>query len=158
MTHLYGDGNGRPPETFLQTEQKCLLQANSLGNKSNHSSVSCLLIFRGDVVELGMEGSLGICLIPQHLRYLDWNRVWVVPFFHSFYYGIVKNLMDLIFPSPGSGGKDPFTVQPEGHTIPLMLNFPDVLNTSLASKNIIMERNRNMVSGHRALMCPLCIM
>lgn len=91
-------------------------------------------------------GSTGLSLIPDGLRYLDSTRVWIIPFFHAFYYGVLKRLCDLIFPGPGGLGHKEYLVQPMGRIEDLMLNFPDEYKTYLDSKKLIEERFGNLVS------------
>lgn len=103
-------------------------------------------------VDTKYYGSTGLCLIPDGLVYLDSNRVWLVPYFHAFYYGVLKRLCDLAFPSPGAAAQTQYDQQPLGRVTDVMLNFPDELRTSLASRKLIEERARNLVSVHMYVM------
>lgn len=91
-----------------------------------------------------------MCLIPRDLPYLDWNRVWLVPFYHAFYYGVVEDFMDLIFPKQGAySSAKVYEQQPADSTVPHMLMFPEALQTSPALRAIFEERIRNMVRRDR---------
>lgn len=107
------------------------------------------------VVDSEFYGTTGLCLIPEGLRYLDSNRVWVVPFFHAFYYGVLKRLFELTFPLPGAAAHKvyadmseqlPPTLFPE-YVNPVMVNFPDILKPSAAARKHCAKLMRRMVSS-----------
>lgn len=110
------------------------------------------------VVDPEFYGTTGLCLIPEGLRYVDSNRVWVVPFFHAFYYGVLKRLFELTFPVPGAAPHPinaEFNVQFPPHLYPeyvsrVMVNFPEELEPSLAArKHVIKLFGRIVSSGSR---------
>lgn len=104
-------------------------------------------------VEAKFYGTTGLCLIPEGLRYIDSNRVWVVPFFHAFYYGVLKRLFELTFPIPGADAHTPYpevSVQLPDHpeyVNPVMVNFPADMKPDLAARKHIASTFARIVSG-----------
>lgn len=101
-----------------------------------------------------LRGASGVCLIPDGLVYLDWNKLWVVPFYHAFYYGVVKRLFEFIYPCPGGKAPVEYFQQPGGLTRsaedPLMLNFPPEMRPARWVINLFKERSGNIVSLGKA--------
>lgn len=103
-----------------------------------------------DTLPHELRGATGICMVNSELRYLDWNRVWLVPFFHAFYYGVVKRFFEHLYPSAGGKPAKLYERQPGGDSRPadkpLMLNFPPEKKPARWVINLIHERIINMVS------------
>lgn len=103
-------------------------------------------------VDPAFFGTTGLCLIPQGLRYLDSNRVWVIPFFHAFYYGVLKRLFEITFPVPNAAAHkvyEEISVQlpaPEYvHINPVMANIPEALKPSVAQRKFFGGRLSRVV-------------
>lgn len=104
-------------------------------------------------------GTTGLCLIPEGLRYLDSNRVWVVPFFHAFYYGVLKRLFEITFPVPGAAAPkeyDDVRIQlppPYVHVNPVMANIPPGLKPTVAARKSFGGRLGRVVSQMKPSTC-----
>lgn len=112
-------------------------------------------------VDPTLYGTTGLCLIPEGLRYLDSNRVWVVPFFHAFYYGVIKRLFEITFPVPGAAA--PKEYAEVSAQLPLlqppflnrvMVNTPEELKPSSAARKLIAARLGRIVSPSSVLDFP----
>lgn len=82
--------------------------------------------------------------MSQYVTYLDRNRMWQLPFCHAVFFGLLKNMCDLLFPLAGS--KAPAKHKRQKRLPQAMMALPEEKKLSKECKDRVQERARNLVS------------
>lgn len=80
--------------------------------KSFLSTSMHMLSFSAGVAHDGLSAIKGNTPLVRSLHYVDFNRIWIVPFCHAFYLGVLKDFLNAIFAKKSAGGEQVCLLQP----------------------------------------------
>jgi hypothetical protein len=63
-----------------------------------------LSFLRAGIAHDGLSAIKGHTPLVRSLHYVDFNRIWIVPFCHAFYLGIFKDFLNAVFAKKSTGG------------------------------------------------------
>lgn len=92
-----------------------------------------------------LKGVLGDNVLSSYLVYLDRNRMWQLPFCHAVFFGLLKNMCDLLFPLAAS--KPPAVHKRQKRLPKAMMALPEKKKLSKECRDRVQERARNLVSN-----------
>lgn len=90
------------------------------------------------------KGVLGDNVLSKMLPHLDRNRMWLLPFCHAVFFGLLKNLCDVVFPLAGS--KPPTEYKQQAELPNAMMVMPLSKRLSKEARARVLEHCANMVS------------
>jgi len=61
--------------------------------------------YEAGVAHDGLSAIKGNTPLVRSLHYVDFNRIWIVPFCHAFYLGVLKDFLNAIFAKKSAGGE-----------------------------------------------------
>ena len=68
------------------------------------TSVHVLSVAAG-IAHNGLSAIKGYTPLVRSLHYVDFNRIWIVPFCHAFYLGLFKDFLNTVFAKKSTGGE-----------------------------------------------------
>lgn len=90
------------------------------------------------------KGVLGDNVLSKMLPHLDRNRMWLLPFCHAVFFGLLKTLCEVVFPLAGSKAPTEYVRQPG---LPnAMMAMPPSKRLSKEARARVLEHCANMVS------------